>query len=90
MFGRLITIIYTLNLLNHNQETTMKKKYCIYQLVTKRVCLPSTNYYARDNDWDAEDITILVFIAEYDTESRAEYELSELGIKDCCIIPVYN
>lgn len=38
----------------------MKKVYRVYSLSTKEVCVPSTDYYARSDDWYRDDLDILL------------------------------
>lgn len=54
-------------------------EYKIFEIAVKTVCAPSSDYYARSNDWQSEDVNVLepVFMDEpqtfLDMESAAAY-----------------
>jgi len=46
-------------------------KYTVYKLNTIAVCVPSGDFYARGNDWQTEDIQVLVKVDSFDTMEEA-------------------
>ncbi len=55
----------------------MKKVYSLYRLVDKNIHVPSTDYYARNNQSDTESIITLCFMKSFNQEKEAEDYLSE-------------
>lgn len=49
----------------------MKIIFTVYQIVNKEVCVPSDDYYARDNDWQTSTIEALEKISEFTTKNEA-------------------
>lgn len=49
----------------------MKTKYGIFSLNSKTVCVPSTDYYARGDNWQTDYVKSLLLDGEYDS-----YELA--------------
>lgn len=69
----------------------MKKVYKIVSIETKEVCIPSTDYYSRGNDWQTETVNILSY------DSHDEYETEELALEalknakyEFTILPFYK
>ena len=50
----------------------MKKKYSIYRIEERDLCVPSDNYYSRSGDWIKQQVNILIFIESFDTYEEAE------------------
>ena len=60
----------------------MKKKYSIYLIENTIFCVPSTDFYARGNDWQTEEKNILSFIESFDTLEEAETYLEKLIVSN--------
>lgn len=65
-------------------------KYQLFRITTKKVCVPSTDYYARDNDWQTEKIKTLELMQQYETEEEAEEDLRYYPKEQYVILPIYE
>ncbi len=70
----------------------MKKTFQIFMFCSKEVCIPSTDYYAKGNDWSQDEVQYLRYIEEYNSEEEAIKALER--IKDpqneYTILPIYK
>ncbi len=71
----------------------MKKVFTIYKVVSKDVHVPSTDFYARNNEPQTDSVLILQYWDHYDTEAEAEEyllkQVSEPGEDSFIILPTY-
>lgn len=69
----------------------MKLTYKIYEIVDAEVCVPSTDFYARGNDWQTETLCHLRFVQETDSMEQALQVLGEFSPgAEYTILPTYK
>ena len=69
----------------------MKKTYQIFELRYIEVCVPSTDYYSRNGDFQTTDVKTLVFLDSYDSFDVAEQAIVDLDDKlEYTILQVYS
>lgn len=68
----------------------MKKVFVILELTDIKICQPSSDYYARNNDWDQGDIQNFIPLSErFESEDEAISQLNMYEKGQFIILPMY-
>lgn len=68
----------------------MRSKFVLYIIEKKVVAVPSTDYYARPNDTQQEELTVLTFIEDFDDKETAIKYLEDIIIDNDDSVNIYT
>ena len=68
----------------------MKPKYQLFEIREKEVCVPSTDYYSRGNDWQSASFPVLVPAEILDSLEEALEIVKQYPQIKFTILTIYN